>query len=90
MLPYEAGHSPKFVNVNTTAMKQNIGLSDRIIRVSIALLIIIFYFTNLIDGVTANILLVLAATLAITSSIGWCPLYGVIRLSPRKKAQSLD
>jgi hypothetical protein len=56
-------------------LKKNLGNSDRIIRWILAILITIAYFTGLITGIVGTILLVLAVVIAITGSIGWCPIY---------------
>jgi len=50
-------------------------MSDRVIRWVLAVLIAIAYFTGLITGIVATILIILALAIAITGSIGWCPVY---------------
>jgi hypothetical protein len=66
-------------------MKTNMGLIDRIIRIAIAVLIGALYFTNVISGMTAIILLVVAAAFILTSFIGFCPLYYPFKISTRRK-----
>lgn len=56
-------------------LKKNLGVSDRVIRIVLAVIIVIAYFTGLLTGVVATILIVLAAAIGITGSIGWCPVY---------------
>ena len=56
-------------------MKKNMGTADRIIRVAVALIIGILYFTGTISGVLGIVLLVLAGVFVVTSLIGFCPLY---------------
>ena len=56
-------------------MKKNVGTTDKIARISVALLIAILYFTNVINGTLAVVLLVLAAVFIITAFVGICPLY---------------
>ncbi len=56
-------------------MKKNMGNADRIIRMLIAIVIAVLYFTNVINGVVAGILLVLAGIFILTSFISICPLY---------------
>ena len=51
------------------------GLIDRIIRILIAVVVVIFYFTNVISGTLAIILLILAGIFVLTSLISFCPLY---------------
>jgi len=56
-------------------MKKNMGLIDRIIRVLVAVVFVILYFTHVITGAFAVILLILAGTFVLTSLISFCPLY---------------
>ncbi len=58
-------------------MKKNMGGADRIIRVLIAALIATLFFTNIITGFFAWVLLALASVFVITSMIGSCPLYSL-------------
>jgi hypothetical protein len=58
-------------------MKQNMGTIDRIARLIAAIAIVVLYFTNAIEGTPAILLLVLAGLLALTSLVGFCPLYAV-------------
>jgi hypothetical protein len=66
-------------------MNSNVGMADRIIRVAIALLASILFFTHLITGTFGIILLVLSGILLITSIAGTCPLYMLPGLSTNKK-----
>ena len=66
------------------------GSTDRIIRVMIAVIIAALYFTNLISGSVATILLALSAIFILTSFISFCPLYlpfGLSTLPKNKNAQ---
>lgn len=56
-------------------MKKNMGNADRIIRVLIAAVIAVLFFTNVITGTLAYVLLALAAIFILTSLVGTCPLY---------------
>jgi hypothetical protein len=66
-------------------MKANMGTIDRVIRVLIAAVIAILYFTNQISGTTAIILLVFAGIFILTSLISFCPLYAPFGISTCKK-----
>lgn len=66
-------------------MKKNLSLADRIIRILIAVVVGILYFTNQISGTTAIILLVIAGILILTGLISFCPLYFLLGLSTKKK-----
>ncbi|MFN4763026.1 DUF2892 domain-containing protein [Gillisia sp. Q332] len=64
------------------------GKADRILRILLALVVSILYFTDTISGTAAIILLILAGILILTSFIGFCPLYASFRISTRKKQAS--
>ncbi|MDA3780294.1 MAG: DUF2892 domain-containing protein [Bacteroidales bacterium] len=68
-------------------MKKNMGTADKIIRVIIAAIVTILYFTNVITGTLGIILLVLAGIFLLTSLISTCPLYSLfgIKTCPFKK-----
>ena len=51
------------------------GNIDRIIRLIIAVIVAILFFTNLISGTLGIVLLVLATIFVLTSIISFCPLY---------------
>ena len=66
-------------------MKANIGTLDRIIRVLVAVVIAILYFTGVVSGTAAMVLLILAGVFVLTSLIKFCPLYLPFGLSTKKK-----
>jgi len=66
-------------------MKPNMGTVDKVLRILAALSIIGLYFGNLISGLTAIILLVLAGVFILTSFMSFCPLYLPFGISTRKK-----
>lgn len=66
-------------------MKPNMGTVDKVVRILAAIVIAVLYFTNQISGVTAIVLLVVAAAFIITSFMGFCPLYAPFGISTRKK-----
>ncbi len=51
------------------------GAADRIIRLIVAAIIAILYFTNVMTGTLAIVLLVLAGIFVLTSFVSFCPLY---------------
>lgn len=65
-------------------MKKNMSTLDRALRVIIVVLIAILYFTDVITGTWAIILLILSGVLLITSILGVCPLYMLFGISTRK------
>lgn len=54
------------------------GNSDRIIRLLIAALIAVLFFTNVITGVLGYVLLGVAGIFVLTSMVSNCPLYSLI------------
>ena len=66
-------------------MIKNMGLIDRVIRVVLAAVVAVLYFTGQLTGTAAIILGVLAAIFVITSAIGFCPLYYPFKISTMKK-----
>ena len=80
----QTGFECKF-ELKLTNMKANMGLVDRVIRIALALLISALYFTNVISGTTAIILLVIAAIFILTTFVAFCPLYSPFKISTRKK-----
>jgi hypothetical protein len=66
-------------------MKKNMGTIDKTIRILVAVVVVVLYFTHVISGVLAIILLALSAIFVVTSLISFCPLYLPLGLSTRKK-----
>jgi hypothetical protein len=62
-------------------MKKNMGSADRIIRLVVAALFAVLYFTNTVTGTFGIVLLVLAGVFALTSLVSFCPLYTLIGLN---------
>ncbi len=68
-------------------MKKNMGTADRIIRLILAAVFAILYFTGTVTGTFGIVLLVFAAVFALTSVVSFCPLYPLVGLNscPVKK-----
>ncbi len=68
-------------------MKKNMGNTDRIIRIILAAIVAVLYFTNIIPGTLGIVLLVLAGVFVVTSFVSFCPLYALVGLNtcPAKK-----
>lgn len=62
-------------------MKKNMGSADRIIRLIIAAVIAVLFFTNVISGTLGIVLLVLAGVFVLTSLISFCPLYPLVGIN---------
>ena len=69
-------------------MKKNMGTVDKAVRILAAVLIIVLYFTNVISGTLAIVLLVIAGAFIATSLISSCPLYLPFGISTRPKSQT--
>ena len=68
-------------------MKKNMGTTDRTIRIIIAVIIGILYYTGFISGTLAIVLLVLGGIFLLTSFVNFCPLYipfGITTLKSKK------
>jgi hypothetical protein len=61
------------------------GSIDKLVRVLIAVVIGVLYFTDQITGTAAIILGIFAVVFLLTSAIGFCPLYLPLKLSTIKK-----
>ena len=66
-------------------MKKNMGTTDRMIRVIIAIVVSILFFTQTITGTIGLILLVLSGIFLATSFISFCPLYVPFGINTCKK-----
>tara|TARA_Y100001972_G_C7659417_1_gene332351 strand:- start:2591 stop:2797 length:207 start_codon:yes stop_codon:yes gene_type:complete len=67
-------------------MKKNMGSADRIIRISIAAIVAVLYFTGTITGTVGAVLLVLGGIFLLTSLVSFCPIYAIFgfRTCPSK------
>ena len=61
------------------------GTIDKTIRILVAVVVVVLYFTHVISGVLAIVLLALSAIFVVTSILSICPLYMPFGLSTRKK-----
>lgn len=66
-------------------MKKNMSSADRIIRILLAAVISILYFTHAVTGTFGIIALVIAGIFIITGIVGTCPLYALIGITTQKK-----
>jgi glucose uptake protein GlcU len=65
-------------------MPKNVGTVDRIVRLVLAALVAVLYFTGVISGALAIILGLLAVILLVTSLLGFCPLYLPFKFSTNR------
>lgn len=69
-------------------MKKNVGSADRIIRVILAAVFAVLYFTGTVPGTVGLVLVALGGIFVLTSLISFCPIYAIVGLNtcPAKKA----
>lgn len=56
-------------------MKKNMGTTDKVIRLIVAAIVALLYFSDVISGVTGIVLLALSGVFILTSFVSFCPLY---------------
>lgn len=66
-------------------MKRNMSTLDRSLRIVCAALVGIFYAMGLLTGTAATILGILALIFVLTSLIGTCPLYRLLKIGTLSK-----
>lgn len=65
-------------------MKKNLGSTDKIIRLILAVAFGVLYFTGTVTGTLGIVLLVVGAIFLITPLINFCPLYRILGISTKK------
>ena len=66
-------------------MKKNMGGADRIIRVILAIVFAVLYFTGTVAGTWGLVLVVLGGVFLATSVVSFCPLYLPFGINTCKK-----
>ncbi|PZX94728.1 DUF2892 domain-containing protein [Flavobacterium aquariorum] len=66
-------------------MKKNMGATDKLIRSIIGIIIAILYYSGIITGTLAIVLLAFAIIFLLTSFISFCPLYTLLGINTNKK-----
>ncbi len=62
-------------------MKANMGGTDRIIRILIAVVAAVLYFTGTISETVGIVAMVIAGIFLLTSLISFCPLYTLLGIN---------
>ncbi|MFC3880597.1 DUF2892 domain-containing protein [Algoriphagus namhaensis] len=65
-------------------MKKNMGSIDRGIRILVAAILVILFFSGQISGLIGTIALVVAGIFLVTSFVSFCPLYVALGLKTSK------
>jgi len=71
-------------------MKGNMGTVDRMIRAVLAIAFAIFIITGVIKGIGAIILGVFAFVFALTSILGFCPIYRLLGIHTLRTKSGAD
>lgn len=66
-------------------MKANMGSTDKMIRILIALICIALYAFDVVSGTAGVVVLVVAALMVLTSLVSFCPLYPILGINTCKK-----
>lgn len=66
-------------------MKKNMGNTDKLIRVVIALIFSALYFTDVIPGTAGLVLVILGIVFLLTSLVSFCPLYLPFGINTNRK-----
>jgi hypothetical protein len=69
-------------------MKTNIGNTDKIVRLVVALILGGLYFAEIVTGTLGIVLLVIAAIMVLTALSGFCPLYALLGMNTCEQKES--
>ncbi len=68
-------------------MKKNVGNTDKLIRLIVAVVLFLLVYTEKIHNPTLEyVLLIVALVAAITSLLNYCPLYSLLKINTCKKS----
>lgn len=62
-------------------MTTNVGTFDRVLRIALAIVLSILYFTGTVQGTVGVVLLILGGMLLLTAIVGTCGLYSLLGIS---------
>lgn len=68
-------------------MKKNMGRGDQMLRLGLAVIIGILYYTNIITGDLTLVLLFVMGALLLTSLFSFCPMYAFFGFTTHKKSK---
>lgn len=66
-------------------MKMNVGRTDQIVRIILAALLLIAYFTDYVTGTMGIVALVLAVVFIVTAYVRFCPIWFGFKVNTCKK-----
>ncbi len=62
-------------------MTTNVGTLDRVVRIALAVVFSILYFTGTVSGPAGVVLLILGGALLVTAVVGTCGLYALFGIN---------
>lgn len=67
-------------------MKTNVGNMDKVLRIVLAVVMSVLYFTGTVTGTLGTVLLILGGVFLLTALVGFCPLYAMVGINtcPKK------
>ena len=65
-------------------MKKNMGSADKIIRIIVAIVAAVLFFTGTVAGTLGIVLMVVAGIFLLTSLTGFCPIYAILGIGTCK------
>ncbi|HRP00565.1 MAG TPA: DUF2892 domain-containing protein [Flavobacteriales bacterium] len=67
-------------------MKTNVGNIDKVLRIALAVVMSVLYFTRTVEGTLGTVLLILGGVFLLTALVGFCPLYALVGINtcPKK------
>jgi hypothetical protein len=68
-------------------MKKNVGVTDKWVRIILAVIIVVLSFAKVLKGTAEIVLLVIAFILLLTTIVSFCPIWALlgIRTTPKEK-----
>ena len=64
--------------------------ADRIIRFILVIAIIVLLYTEVVKGAFGTVIGIIGIIFVVTSVLGWCPLYTILKKSTLKKTVSKE
>jgi len=68
-------------------MKINIGSTDKLVRLLLAIILILLFYFEVLTDTLGIVALILALVLTVTSLINFCPLYPLFKINTAKKKE---
>lgn len=67
-------------------MKTNVGNMDKVLRIALAVVMSVLYFTRTVEGTLGTVMLILGGVFLLTALVGFCPLYAMVGINtcPKK------